>query len=160
MQPHSANKARRGLTIKRAANKLALSLCPFSKGGCQPSLALYWLKPLRKKKFQVNNLLWLHRLLCGTEEKWQSCASLYKQRYNDLLLPTWYVNDSIYRHFWEEEKLDCMICGLGGWWLAPALIARNQVHLLVWWLGLRSCVHLVQPLVGHQQGGEHHTGPA
>ena len=86
MQPYSANKARRGLTIKRAANKLALSLCPFSKGGCQPSLALYWLKPLRKKKFQVNNLLWLHRLLCGTEEKWQSCASLYKQRYNDLLL--------------------------------------------------------------------------
>ena len=86
MQPYSANKARRGLTIKRAANKLALSLCPFSKGGCQPSLALYWLKPLRKKKFQVNNLLWLHRLLCGTEEKWQSSASLYKQRYNDLLL--------------------------------------------------------------------------
>ena len=75
MQPYSANKARRGLTIKRAANKLALSLCPFSKGGCQPSLALYWLKPLRKKKFQVNNLLWLHRLLCGTEEKWQSCAA-------------------------------------------------------------------------------------
>ena len=53
-----------------------------------------------------------------------------------------------------------MICGLGGWWLAPDLIARNQVHLLVWWLGLRTCGQLVQPLVGHQQGGEHHTGPA
>ena len=53
-----------------------------------------------------------------------------------------------------------MICGLGGWWLAPALIVRNQVHLLVWWLGLRACVQLVQPLVGHQQGGEHHIGPA
>ena len=82
-----------------------MSLWPSSKGGCQPSLALYWLKPLRKKKFQVNNLLWPHRLLSGTDEKWQSCAPLYKQRYNYLLLPTWHVYDSIYWHFWEEEKL-------------------------------------------------------
>ena len=33
------------------------------------------------------------------------CALVYKQRYNDSLLPPWHVYDSIYWHFWEEEKL-------------------------------------------------------
>ena len=157
MQPYSANK---GLTIQRAANKLALSLWPFSKGGCQPSVALLVKTSPQEKVLSEQSFVAALLALWYRGKMAKLCTLVYKQRYNDLLLPTWHVYDSIYWHFWEEEKLDCMICGLGGWWLAPALIARNQIHLLVWWLGLRSCVHLVQPLVGHQQGGEHHIGPA